>query len=75
MPLVRSILAALPIVLALSARAEAGQLVQLKSGNVALLGIIPGGVTVEGHRLEYNEAATRAAAQQVRAFLESALKD
>jgi dienelactone hydrolase len=43
--------------------------------DIADLGIIPGGVTVQGHRLEYNEAATRDAAQQVRAFLESALKD
>jgi hypothetical protein len=47
----------------------------LKSGNMALLGIIPGGVTVRGHRLGYSEAATRDAAQQVRTFLESALKD
>jgi len=75
MPLVRSLLAALLIALALSARAEAGQFVQLKSGNVALLGITPGGVTVQAHRLGYNEAATRDAAQQVRTFLESALKD
>ena len=75
MPFVRSILAALLIALALSARAEAGQFVQFKSGSVALPGIIPGGVTVQGHRLEYNEAATRDAAQQVRTFLESALKD
>ena len=75
MPFVRSILAALLIALALSGRAEAGQFVQLKSGNMALLGIIPGGVTVRGHRLGYSEAATRDAAQQVRTFLESALKD
>ena len=66
MPLVRSILAALLIALALSARAEAGQFVQFKSGKAALLGIIPSGVTVQGHRLEYNGAATRDAAQQVR---------
>jgi len=43
--------------------------------DIADLGIIPGGVTVEGHRLEYNEAATRDSAQQVRAFLDSTLKD
>jgi dienelactone hydrolase len=43
--------------------------------DIADLGIIPGGVTVQGHRLEYDEAATRDAAQQVRAFLEGALKD
>ena len=71
MTLVRSILVALLIALALSARAEAGQFVQFKSGNVALVGYL----AVQGHRLEYNEAATRDAAQQVRAFLESALKD
>ena len=39
------------------------------------LGIVPGGVMVEGHRLEYNEAALRDALQQVRAFLDSTLKD
>ena len=62
MPLVRSILAALLIALALSARAEAGQFVPFKSGNVALPGIIPGGFTVQGYQLEYNGAATRDAA-------------
>lgn len=35
----------------------------------------PGGVTVQGHRLEYNDAATRDAIRQVRAFLDGALKD
>ncbi|WP_395713651.1 dienelactone hydrolase family protein [Reyranella sp.] len=43
--------------------------------DIADLGIIMGGVTVEGHRLEYNEAATRDAAQQVRSFLDSKLVD
>jgi dienelactone hydrolase len=44
--------------------------------DIADLGILPGrGATVQGHRLEYDEAATRDAVQQVRAFLESALKD
>jgi dienelactone hydrolase len=43
--------------------------------DIADPGIIPGGVTVQGHRLEYNEAATGDAAQQMRSFLESALKD
>jgi dienelactone hydrolase len=43
--------------------------------DIADLGIIPGGVIVEGHRLEYNEAATRDAVNQVRAFLDSTLKD
>ncbi|MBN9088293.1 MAG: dienelactone hydrolase family protein [Reyranella sp.] len=43
--------------------------------DIADLSIIPGGVTVQGHRLEYNEAATRDAAQQVRAFLDGTLKD
>ena len=43
--------------------------------DIADLGIIPGGVTVQGHRLEYNEAATRDAAQQVRTFLDGILKD
>jgi len=43
--------------------------------DIADLGIIPGGVAVQGHRLEYDEAATRDAAHQVRAFLEGALKD
>jgi dienelactone hydrolase len=38
------------------------------------LGIVQGGVTVQGHRLEYNEAATRDALKQVRAFLDGALK-
>jgi dienelactone hydrolase len=117
MTLVRSLPAGLPIVLALSARAEAGQgligdlddwtpagdCVDMAAGksvipmtrqagdrsnvklivypgarhgfDIADLGIIPGGVTVQGHLLEYDEAATRDAAQRVRAFLESALKD
>jgi dienelactone hydrolase len=43
--------------------------------DIADLGIIPGGVIVEGHRLDYNEAATRDAIQQMRAFLDSILKD
>lgn len=43
--------------------------------DIADLGLIPGGVTVQGHRLEYNEAATRDAVQQVRAFLDGALKE
>jgi dienelactone hydrolase len=44
--------------------------------DVADLGILPGrGATVQGQRLEYDEAATRDAVQQVRAFPESALKD
>ena len=43
--------------------------------DIADLGTLPGrGVTVQGHRLEYYEAATGDAAQQVRSFLESALK-
>lgn len=43
--------------------------------DIADPGIIPGGVTVQGHLLEYNEAATRDAAQPVRAFLDRALQD
>jgi len=43
--------------------------------DIADLGIVPGGVTVEGHRLEYNEAATAGAAAQVRAFVDNAMKD
>ena len=43
--------------------------------DVADLGVVPGSITVEGHRLEYNDAATRDAPQQVRVFLDSTLKD
>jgi dienelactone hydrolase len=43
--------------------------------DIADLGIVPGGVTVQGHRLEYNEVATRDAVQQVRVFLDRTLKD
>lgn len=43
--------------------------------DIADLGIIPGGVTTRGHRLEYDETATRDAAQQVRTFLDSVMKD
>jgi dienelactone hydrolase len=43
--------------------------------DVADLGIVPGGVTVQGHRLEYNEVATRDAAARVRAFLDGTMKD
>jgi dienelactone hydrolase len=43
--------------------------------DIADLDMIPGGVTVQGHRLEYNAAATRDAAQRVRAFLDTTLKD
>jgi dienelactone hydrolase len=39
------------------------------------LGLVPGGVVVQGHRLEYNEAATRDAVQQVRTFLDGSMKD
>jgi dienelactone hydrolase len=39
------------------------------------LGLVPGGVIVEGHRLAYNEAATRDAIEQVRAFLDGSMKD
>ena len=44
--------------------------------DIADLGILPGrGATVQGHRLEYDEAATRDAAAQVRAFLDGVMKD
>jgi len=40
------------------------------------LAILPGGgVTVQGHRLEYNETTTRDSAAQVRAFLDGTLID
>lgn len=42
--------------------------------DIADLGIVPGGVMVQGHRLEYDEAATRDAAARVRAFLDGALE-
>jgi dienelactone hydrolase len=44
--------------------------------DIADLGILPGRVAlVQGRHLEYNEAATRDAAAQVRAFLDGAMKD
>jgi dienelactone hydrolase len=39
------------------------------------LDMIPSGVTVQGHRLEYDAAAPRDAAHQVRTFLDSIMKD
>jgi dienelactone hydrolase len=44
--------------------------------DVADMGILPGrSATVRGHHLEYDEAATRDAAAQVRAFLDGVMKD
>jgi dienelactone hydrolase len=43
--------------------------------DIADLGLVPDGVVVQGHRLEYNEAATRDALRQVRTFLDGSMKD